>query len=389
MESSEAMARLRLAEILPTGDVGGGQQTVFDFASGLDRDVIEPEFFFLKHGTILAEKLTSLGFTCHSLGWRGNVSLQLRYDLLRALRTFEPDVIHDHFLPVLVRPWFRLFLPSASLVSSEHYPHQLWRRRHGKRLAYWISRTEYALLTRVIVHSTYVANQVAEGYGVPLRKISLIPLGIDLQKFSPVNSSLSDGSGRSDLPNNYRIGYIGRLSAEDKGVDLIPLIARAILDRGISDFHIVVVGGGPDRQSSEETCQRLGVSEKIQWLGWREDIPALLADMDLVVQPSRMETFGLSAVEALALGVRVVACDVGGVREVIGNCPDAKLVPVGDVDSLASAILEFKREHGRSRSTTSRSYVAARFDRKRFAREMQDVLTAAAQRHLVHSELSQ
>ncbi|MCL5960465.1 MAG: glycosyltransferase [Chloroflexi bacterium] len=178
------------------------------------------------------------------------------------------------------------------------------------------------------------------------------------------------------MSNSYVIGYVGRIENTAKGVDFLPYVAQKLLQQGCDDFEVIIAGDGPDREETQQLCKELHVGHKFRFLGWQSDVAAFLSAVDVLVVPSRSEAFGLVALEALAMGVRVVAFDVGGIRDVLEGCEDARLVPASDLDAFANAILVFKQRYGSSRSWQSRSYVEQRFDRARMTRRIEATYSA-------------
>jgi N-acetyl-alpha-D-glucosaminyl L-malate synthase BshA len=103
---------------------------------------------------------------------------------------------------------------------------------------------------------------------------------------------------------------------------------------------LVLVGDGPERQEVEAEAERLGVAEDVRFLGKVDAVADLLRAADLFLLPSASESFGLSALEAMACGVPVVASRVGGLPEVVVDGVTGALVQVGDVDAMAERALE-------------------------------------------------
>jgi glycosyltransferase involved in cell wall biosynthesis len=126
---------------------------------------------------------------------------------------------------------------------------------------------------------------------------------------------------------------------------------------------LVLVGDGPDRNAAEDEARALGVSQSVRSLGKIDDVAPLLAAADLYLLPSESESFGLSALEALASGVPVIATNVGGLPEVVANGVTGALHPLGDVDAMAASALEFLEPKRWERASAAASADA----RKRFA----------------------
>lgn len=141
-------------------------------------------------------------------------------------------------------------------------------------------------------------------------------------------------------PQQGRLVYVGRL-ADKKGVDvLVEALAR------LDGAHLDVIGDGPDRAALEAQARRLGVEDRVRFLGKlpRADVLSALATAHLVVIPSRVGAGGdmdgtpVVLCEAMAAGVPVVASDLGGLGECIDDGVDGLLVPPGDVDALAAVL---------------------------------------------------
>lgn len=128
---------------------------------------------------------------------------------------------------------------------------------------------------------------------------------------------------------------------------------------------LVMVGDGPERVLAEEEAQELGVQDEVFFLGKIDAVAPLLANADLFLLPSQSESFGLSALEALACGVPVVASNVGGIPEVVRDGVTGALREVGDVHGMAVAAIEILTDRAlwNEMSTLASADARARFSR--------------------------
>ena len=141
--------------------------------------------------------------------------------------------------------------------------------------------------------------------------------------------------------------------------DVVRVFARV---RAHRDAVLVMVGDGPERQAAEEEARTLGIAADVRFLGKIDAVAPLLAAADVYVFPSESESFGLSALEALACGVPVVAAAVGGVPEVVRDGVTGALLPLGDVDGMAAAVLGFlDPDRWREASAAAAADARARF----------------------------
>ena len=126
--------------------------------------------------------------------------------------------------------------------------------------------------------------------------------------------------------------------APDKGLEYL-IEAAALLQRSERRFRIAIAGDGEVRVQLEKLAFNLGVSDRVQFLGFREDVPDLLAACDLVVLPSLREGLSIALLEAMAAAKPIVATSIGSHRELASQAEIAQLVPPADAPALCEAIL--------------------------------------------------
>jgi glycosyltransferase involved in cell wall biosynthesis len=138
--------------------------------------------------------------------------------------------------------------------------------------------------------------------------------------------------------------FVGRLDLLPKGLDLL-FEAYNRMRRALGERvpPLVIVGDGPDRPAAERLARQSGISRLVEFRGRVEGAEKyrLVSAAHAVLMPTRFETFGLVAIESLAVGTPLVAFDVGPLREVTGGAAGARLVPPGDVDAFAREALRF------------------------------------------------
>uniref|UniRef100_Q01WZ9 Glycosyl transferase, group 1 n=1 Tax=Solibacter usitatus (strain Ellin6076) TaxID=234267 RepID=Q01WZ9_SOLUE len=125
--------------------------------------------------------------------------------------------------------------------------------------------------------------------------------------------------------------------ASDKGLEHL-IEAAAIMPQKPRRIQVVIAGDGPEREHLEQVATRLGVNERVKFLGFREDVPDLLAASDMVVLPSLREGLSIAMLEAMAAGKPIVATNIGSQKEVAAHADIARLVPPADARALSDAI---------------------------------------------------
>ena len=168
-------------------------------------------------------------------------------------------------------------------------------------------------------------------------KTFVIPNGIDTGLFT--RSQADRERVRKEF--GFRGGDIvlaaaGRISSE-KGYDVL-VRAFHLLAGTMPDLRLVLAGTGPDMEKISALAGNLRECGRIVLAGMRTDMPAVLSASDIFVHPAFYEGFGLAIAEAMAVGLPVIATDVGGIPETVGDAGSAVIVRPGDVSSLAEAI---------------------------------------------------
>jgi glycosyltransferase involved in cell wall biosynthesis len=272
-----------------------------------------------------------------------------------------PIVYSEHFgeLPDFQRP-------SPLTIRSRADAQQVWRRQFFRPTRYVARRAE-----RVVATSHFVASAAVAAYGLDPARVVVVPPGIDRFASPPAGGEAAVGEPVS-------IGYVGRLDGF-KGLDTL-LHAYARVARDQRGTRLVLIGDGPSAGHVRELVETLGLTSRVDLAGQltRAETGARMRQLDMLVLPSRVEALGMVILEAMALGVAVVASRVGGIPEIVEHGRNGLLVPVGDADQLASALLSLVQDPARRRQLARAGYEWIRAD-ERFRWE-----SAAAQHERVY-----
>lgn len=184
----------------------------------------------------------------------------------------------------------------------------------------------------------------------------------------------------ADVPVQARLtGICGRLG-ENKGIDVY-LQAVARLGDGFDDVHHLIIGAGPAGQLAKlrALAARLGIRERVHFLGFRDDAPALLGRLAVLVSASQRETFGRTLVEAMGRGVPVVATRSGGPEEIVEDGKSGFLVDVGDAEAIAERMARLLSDPALAAAFGASGRLRARehFDVRRMAANVQAVFDEA------------
>lgn len=219
--------------------------------------------------------------------------------------------------------------------------------RHGMGPNASDSRRMEWLYARSLKHTDAVAvvceaarqHFLARNVPIPERWITLRN-GIDLSRVE----ERSDAHRRALLAELKRpsssciIGCVGRLNPVKQHQVLIETFARIVPKN--PDACLVIVGDGSERSHLIDLAAQHGITESVYFLGTRNDVPSLLAGMDIFALTSASEGYSLALVEASAAGLPIIASDVGGNSEIVTDGVTGKIFPPGDIDYCANQLQE-------------------------------------------------
>jgi N-acetyl-alpha-D-glucosaminyl L-malate synthase BshA len=186
--------------------------------------------------------------------------------------------------------------------------------------------------------------------------IEAIPNFVDLSLYAPRHRDRSALAG----PGDQVLLHVSNFRPVKRVVDVVRIFER--VNREVPSV-LLMVGEGPERASAQALARRLGVADRVRFMGRQDHIEDILAMADVFLLPSELESFGLSALEAMASAVPVVGSDAGGLPEVVKHTETGFLLPVGDVEGMATRTVEILKdeEHRRCLGQAGRRRAAALF----------------------------
>ncbi|HXK33471.1 MAG TPA: glycosyltransferase, partial [Dehalococcoidia bacterium] len=241
---------------------------------------------------------------------------ELRPDLLHALHLTSYGFLAglSGYRPSIVSVWGTDILEAPHLTPAHR----------------WITRRALANADAVTATGLRLAEATLP-FAPAGKPVSVIPYGVDLEQFVP--------DGRPQTRERVVVGTAGRLSPE-KGLEHLLRAAALLRDEGLG-VDVVIAGEGPEEEPLRRLCDELRLGDRVRFHPWveHERLAELLREYDIFAIPSTWEGFGVSAVEAAAMGLPVVGSDVHGIPDVVLNGETGLLAPPGDPRALADAIV--------------------------------------------------
>jgi N-acetyl-alpha-D-glucosaminyl L-malate synthase BshA len=271
------------------------------------------------------------------------------YDLALAVRmhevvqTHELDLLHCHYaIPHATSAW----IAREMLQRSGTYV-PVVTTLHGTDITIVGQDPSYHAITKFSIEksdgltavSQFLQQETLSTFGCTACRIEVIPNFIDPAVYdrSKYTSVFDEQVGR----DTRVLMHVSNFRPVKRIPDVLEVYARVAKQ---VPSVLVMVGDGPERPDAEQQARDLGIDDRVFFLGKIDAVAPLLAGADLFLLPSDRESFGLSALEALASGVPVIGTNVGGLPEVVRSGETGFLAGVGDVDAMADAAVELMRD---------------------------------------------
>lgn len=360
---------------------GGAERVLQHLILHLDRDRFQPRLYCLRGLGPVGEALVDAGIPARTGLGPGRPPMPwVPLRLARLFRRDGVDVLYclDHTNAVVVGALAAGLGGRLPLLMPVHTTGQ-WGRDSIPRPMRMVA----GRITRILAIAETQKQYLTDHEGLCPRRISVIrngipPLDPDALP-SPADARRAIGIAPDEGPV---VGILAMLRPE-KAHENFLTAARRVLER-LPGAVFVIIGGGARQAELEALARHLGIAPRAKFLGMRRDVPHILPALDLSVLAShpRVETLPLSQMEAMSLGIPVVATRVGALHELVTDGVEGRLVPPGDPDALAAGMLAVLADpEALARAgQAARRRVLAEFTAERMARESEAVIWHALSR---------
>jgi sugar transferase (PEP-CTERM/EpsH1 system associated) len=268
-------------------------------------------------------------------------AIQVR-PLARIIREQKPDIVHSRNWGTLDAIIAARLVRTCSIIHSEHGVEMNPSAEPSRRS--WLRRIGFELADRVFSVSYQLRDALAKRTGFSERKIEVIHNGVESKRFRQDPSARS--RFRQELgiaDDDFCIGCVGRLNR----IKDYPTTLRAVevFSKACVSWRLLIAGSGPELVGLKEfVSANPGLHRRVHFLGTTERVPEFLNAIDTYVLSSLWEGISNSLLEAMAIGLPVIASDTGGTPEVIVDGESGLSFPVGDFQRLADRLLMLYRQ---------------------------------------------
>lgn len=360
--------RIKVVHLTEDMGVGGQEKIIATLAEGLDRRAFEAEVWCLARGGALVEAVRRSGIRLRILGLANYHDPFNVLRLARHLRRAGADIVHTHgsFAGTFGR-LSAILSGRRKIVVHVHTTDLGLCRRH-----IWIQHLLAPFTRSVVCVSQAVQRFVTRRIGLPAEKCRVIYNGIP-----PQAEARPCPPGRDKAREGLLAVSVGSL-VDNKGHRvLIDAFRHAVAAR--TDLKLLIVGDGPLRSELERQAAELRLTPLIRFTGCLADVHTMLCQSDMLIQPTlHREALSLSLIEAAQHGLPVVASRLGGIPEVVAHGRTGFLVPPGDSEALAGAMLALAADPClRARlGGAARSEYEQRFRAERMVAEIESLYTS-------------
>lgn len=339
LEVETSMKPIRVLHVTFNMSFGGTEAVIRELTAQDDKGRTEHQVICIDGNVgAIGEQLRERGTPVLALKRRPGFDTELIAALRDTIRSRQIDVVHCH----QYTPWVYGCLASvatpAKVIFTEHGRFYPDRYRYKAVLVNQV----LAILTRQMVAiSAATRGALARYEFLPRRRIKLIYNGIQALEVDSglVEKLRTELSLESDV---FVMGTVARLDPVKNQIMMLEAFAR--VHRVHPKTRLIIVGDGPERQKLEARAAKLGVKQAVIFTGFSAKPGLYLALMDLFLLSSDSEGTSMTLLEAMSLGLPVVATEAGGTPEIVDHDVTGMLTPVGDCEAFASAIEAFLRD---------------------------------------------
>jgi glycosyltransferase involved in cell wall biosynthesis len=328
-------SRIRVAHLLSGSKVWGVENYVHNLLSSQNATMLQPSVICTKVG-VISEKFANSGFQVSTIPMRNYFDVSSISSLSNLFESKQIDLVHVHlgldsFIGTLAAK-----KANKPVIMTVHFdqPNHMNYSLLAKQFWNGFQKLKNQGIAHFLPITENVATELMRREAVPREKITVIHPGIPLFE-TDKSSKLTIRHELNCDENDVVIIGIGRLEPEKNFSCLLNAVANMNNEKSIK---VWIIGDGSERSSLSESIRRIGLGERVQLLGYRNDVIQLLGAADIFVLPSKAEPFGMSAVEAMIARLPVVGTNGPGLGTIVDHEVTGLLVQADDSVALATAL---------------------------------------------------
>ena len=335
------MPKINLLYVVTKLELGGAQKHLLDLITYLDKRRYNIFLFTASEGLLVQDALSIEGLTLKCSRFLERPINPLKdalalIEIYRFIKRNKIDVVHTHSSKagILGRLAARLARTRIILHTVHGWSFHDYQPIVGRNFYIWLERLCGKFTDKLIVVSNHDRQKGLENRIGDEKKYALIRYGINSLEFGLKDQNIRRGWGINS--NDLVVGMVSCFKPQKSPGDFIKLAYS--VHKNLPDVKFILVGDGILRKAIERLIYKLNLGKQVVLTGWRRDMPRILSMMDVFVLTSLWEGLPISALEAMAASLPVVATHTGGISEVISEAKTGFLVQPRRIDKMAEKV---------------------------------------------------
>lgn len=352
------MQRKKILHLITGLEIGGAEMMLLKTLPRMQNDFDNRVCCIIGHGP-MGERLEKSGIPVYYLNLKNIFDLGIIWRFKKIIKEFKPDILVTYLIhaDLFGRVLGRIFgikkivcSVRAKLIQFKYLP------------LLFLDALTSPLVTHYHFNSQTVADMYHKFFFLPKRKITVIPNGLETDKYN-INIDIEKKKSELRVPQNkVIIGCVAKLRKQKGYKYLISAFTEVLKNN--EDVFLLLVGDGNERKNIEKQIENLGISKNTLLLGNRDDIPELLQIIDIFVLPTLFEGMSNALMEAMAAGKPIIATDIPENKELIKDGISGILVPTKNPEAMCVALNDLinKKEKGNILSITAKNKVISLYN---------------------------
>jgi len=362
--------RIKIIYVMPSLVVGGAEELLLTTVKYFNRDRYEISVCCIVSEGIIADEIKKLGIKFYCLNESPKFYNPKKiYSLYKLFKKEKPSIVHTQILGANIYGRIAAILARVPVVISAEQ--NVYYKK--KRVHIWLDKILAKNTDKIIAVSNRVKEFTSRQEGIGEDKFELIYNAIDSTEFLPTDSRKDIREKLNLREGDFILGTVGALTTQKGHYYLIQAVSQLV--KRYPNTILLVVGKGELKEKLQEILHKLGLEENVRFLGLRRDIADVLNCMDVFVFPSLWEGLGIALLEAMLMGLPVVASSVDGILEIVENGKNGILVAPANVEALSNAIAELIRnpQLRQSLGKAAKEHILEKFEVRQYIHKLENL----------------
>lgn len=374
------MKKINVMFLVKSFKVGGTEKHILNLASGLNKEKFKCVICCFSdlgpQGQLIEDK--------HNIKIYHNL-LKNKFDIsgvwqfMRILREEETDILYTVNSP-LTQFWGTIgskLSGTAACITRVSATNPTFHRKRRNV----VNKIMLPFVSKIIAQAVSHKNYLINSEGMNGDRITVVYNGVELEKFQGLTEKSEIRAKLGINKDDHIVGIVARLAPE-KGHDIFLNSARNVLGK-FPQTSFVIIGDGEERKKLEKMARDFAIESRVLFLGDRKNVPEILPIFDIAVLSSYpfVETFSNAILEYMAAGKPVIATNVGSNSELVTHGETGFLIPYGDHEALAGALLKLLNNEtlARKMGEAGRKRIEVKFTLKKMLADYEEIFTKSAE----------